>query len=310
MDDSNNKYYVEDDENNQDELDPIDPIEEGVAEVIPQEKKVNNKEEKEDVTLYKRYNTKERNKYVSKKELLKNDIKEGVSFEKESDLPEGMAIEQVYEKFTIKLSLHEADWKRMYNMIRSRREKIKDYFQTAAIRYTQELEMIDKIRKEQIIHYTQEDVRLQVEAELEKKIMLKKALWEPRFGRRSEKEGPKTPMDVISDLDKELGTRENLDEVDREEKDKMVDRLKKKSLWQPRYTKKPKALPKGVGVPIDEELEAEVDRLSNTDNSNDSNTEEENFAASIKTEGVLPQEKGMPEDTGADDAPTQEEMAA
>jgi hypothetical protein len=332
MDGSNS--YSEEENNNeeyQDELDRIDVSDESPSHVIKENKESEEKEE--DVSISKVYDTKR--KIIPGKVLLKDDIKDGVNIHETNylryprklnpnkdipntniyipqtkegpKLPEGMAIEQVYEKIKIVTSFHQADWDKVIRMIKLRRETIKAYFVTAVLRYTRELELIDKIKKEQIEHYAKEEVRLQVEAELEKHLMLKKALWEPRFGKKEDSTGPKTPADVIADIDKELGIAEGLDEFDQEQKDKLVDRLKKKSLWKPRYTKKPPAISSKVDKSPDEDLEEEVDRLNNKDNSK---VEEDNFVESIKTEGVLPEEKGITQDTGADDAPTQEEMTA
>ena len=291
MDDNHSGYYKEE-PSEEDELEQIDPIEEGTSQIVKEEVKVN--------PLLQEGISSEVQRHQLKTKEGRVPYQTPNTHPKTKIVDEAPGVEQVYRKIKIELGLVEEDWARIYRMIKLRREKIKDYILTAIMTYTQELEIYERAKRKEIARCAEAEVRTQIEAEIEKVLVIKKTIWQPRFGKKDEQAGPKTPNDVLADINKERG----IEDSDKEEKEKLLERLRKKSIWKPKYTKKPPAILSKVDKSPDEELEEEVDRLAGTDNSN----VDDNFIESIKTEGVLPEEKGIPQDAGAGDAPTQEEM--
>jgi hypothetical protein len=298
-DDSNDNdtEYSEDDE------EEVDPEEESASEISEQDKV---KEKK--AVEKKEQGVKIRNEHYAyyPRELNPGLKHAGEVFrinivnKNEDELPDGNAIKTFLKVVNPTMSFKLEEWERIDKQIKKSRTPIKEYMAMAIMQFVRDQELLERIRKQSLIDLGREEVRIQMEAEIEKKLMVKKAIWEPRFGKKSKN---KTPSEIIESIDKTIGLEKDSDVETQEEKDKLVERLKKKSLWQPRYSKKPPAITTKPNDAEDAALEEEVDRMNNPDDT---------FLESIKTEGVMPEEKGVAvaQDAGTDDAPTQEEMTS
>jgi len=204
-----------------------------------------------------------------------------------------------YQTIKPTLIFVKSDWDVIYKMIKLRRETIRDYMITAIVAYTKQQLLFNRITNESIVEHAREDVRRQIEDEIEKKLIVKKSLWEPKYGKSPE---TKTRELVNEKIKKELKLNDNLDAEEKEDKDKLLERLKKNRLWKPRYGKKPPAITSKVDKSEDESLEEDVDRMNNPQSIDD------NFMETITTVGVMPEEKGIEPAPADPDAPTQEEM--
>jgi hypothetical protein len=210
-------------------------------------------------------------------------------------------IYQTFYNITLSTTLHKNDFVNLMRLSMDRDLPLRTIIRDAITQYVSDSIIYNKMREEAIKSYAHSEVLSEIEKALIKRIELKNILWRPRYGKKGE-DLKKSFEDIEKQVNKEVGAPDDLEDYEKEEKEKMVERIKNKDLWKPKYKKVPPALKTSKNKNNDEELEKDLDKGSTID------------INTIKTIGVLPEELGIEVDDNIEsdlnNAPTEEEMKA
>lgn len=220
--------------------------------------------------------------------------------DKEIELSPGVINEYEECNVSIKLNFAKRDWDKVHGLIKRERDTIKQFSRRAIIKLADE--MLDRERFR--IKLLREKVEAEVMAELKEKIRqeieVEKIIWNKKYEGRDP-----DAVKLYPSLNEEMKKQIAEEEAERLELAERIKRKEQKEAMNKAREERARA----------RELKKAKENAANqteneTDNIDTAPIEEDNFTLDIRTEGVLPEEKGIVQDEDASDAPTQEEMAA
>uniref|UniRef100_A0A7C5YW77 Uncharacterized protein n=1 Tax=candidate division CPR3 bacterium TaxID=2268181 RepID=A0A7C5YW77_UNCC3 len=142
-----------------------------------------------------------------------NELPKVVLSATQENLPDGVANQYEETTITIKINFYKTDWDKIYRVIKSQRDTIKQFARRAMVQATDEILERNKIKKRLIEELSQREVLAELKEKLTKELIVERTIWQSRYKERDPdavRLYPELNEEVKKDLEEEEQEKEQL----------------------------------------------------------------------------------------------------